>query len=335
MFSIRTYRVLIGLVMVCSFIATVAPAIEAASCKVLVVMSYEEINPWCIEIKEGIDLILANVCEVTYFYMDTKKNFKGGQQKSKEAYSLYQKLHPDGVIAADDNAQWMFVLPYLKDQVSTPVMFCAVNAEADKYGYPATNVSGILERNHIRESIALAKQLVPTIKTVGFLAKDSLPGKAILHQVEIESDTYVAEVIDFKLTKTIKETLAVIERFKAQADLLFLAATNGIFDNDGKPLDNKQVTQIVSKAYGKPMIGGNRFHVDFGALCAVVKTGQEQGIVASEMLLKAIQGAAVSEIPITRNYEGKRVVNVTVMEKLGITPRPIILLGTQLVKTKE
>ncbi|MCK5705804.1 MAG: hypothetical protein KAI29_31860, partial [Cyclobacteriaceae bacterium] len=82
-------------------------------------------------------------------------------------------------------------------------------------------------------------------------------------------------------------------------------------------------------------IGGNRFHVEFGALCAVVKTGQEQGIVASEMLLKAIQGAAVSEIPITRNYEGKRVINVTVMEKLGITPRPIILLGTQLVKTKE
>jgi len=27
---------------------------------------------------------------------------------------------------ADDNAQSMFVLPYLKDKVKTPVMFCAV-----------------------------------------------------------------------------------------------------------------------------------------------------------------------------------------------------------------
>ena len=48
-----------------------------------------------------------------------------------------------------------------------------------------------------------------------------------------------------------------------------------------------------------------------------------------------IQGKALSEIPITQNFEGSRVLNVTVMKKLGITPKPITLLGTQLVKTKE
>ncbi len=62
---------------------------QAASFKVLVVMSYEQDNPWCREIKEGIDSILADNSEITYFYMNTKINIEGGEQKAKEAYALF------------------------------------------------------------------------------------------------------------------------------------------------------------------------------------------------------------------------------------------------------
>ncbi len=126
-----------------------------------------------------------------------------------------------------------------------------------------------------------------------------------------------------------------VEEFKKQSDLLCVEAINGILDENGKPLNTEQVTQIVSKAFRKPIIGANRFQVEFGALCAVVKTGQEQGQTAAKMLLKAMQGTPLSEIPITRNYKGKRVINVTVMEALGIKPKPIVLLGAELVRTKR
>ena len=298
-------------------------------------MSYEEINPWCVEIKEGIDSALAKNSELTYVYMDTKQDLKGGQQKANKAYALFKDLQPDGVISVDDNAQSMFVLPYLKDKVKTPVMFCGVNADPEDYGYPASNVSGILERAHINESIALAKQLVPSIKTIAFLAKNSPSGRAILKQVEREKDKYLAEFIDFKLPVTIEETLVMVEELKKQSDLLFVGATNGILDEDGRPLNNQQVTQIISKAFRKPTIGATIFHVEYGALCAVVKTGQEQGRTAAKMLLKAMQATPVSEIPISRNYNGGRVINVTVMEALGIKPKPIVLLGAQLVRTKK
>ncbi len=311
------------------------PMIEAASYKILVVMSYEEDNPWCIQIKEGIDSVFAGNSDIKYFYMDTKKNFEGGVQKAKEAYELYKRFRPDGVIAADDNAQSMFVLPYLKDKVKTPVMFCAVNEEPEKYGYPASNVSGILERDFISESIAFAKQLVPSINTVGFLAKDSPSGRAIRNQVEIESDTYLAKFAGFKLVKTMKETLAVLEEYKKTCDALFITSTNGILDTDGKPLDNKQVTRIVAKSYKKPLIGANDFHVRYGVLCAVVKSGNAQGRMSAEMLLKAIKGTPVKHIPITVNKYGKRMLNVTVMKELGIRPKRRVLVGTELVKTSE
>ena len=311
------------------------PMLEAASYKILVVMSYEEENPWCIQIKEGIDSVFAGNSTIKYFYMDTKKNIEGGVRKAKEAYALYKRFRPDGVITADDNAQSMFVLPYLKDKVKTPVMFCAVNAEPAEYGYPASNVSGILERDFISESIAFAKQLVPSINTVGFLAKDSPSGRAIRNQVEIELDTYLAKFAGFKLVKTMKETFAVLEEYKKTSDALFITSTNGILDIDGKPLDNELVTRAVAKFYKKPVIGANDFHVRYGVLCAVVKSGNAQGRMSAEMLLKAIKGTPFKHIPITVNKYGKRMLNVTVMKELGIRPKRRVLVGTQLVKTSE
>ena len=307
--------------------------IEAAAYRILVVMSYEAENPWCIQIKEGIDSVLAAGSDIKYFYMDTKKSFKGGALKAKEAYAIYRQFRPDGVIAADDNAQSLFVVPFLKNKVKTPVMFCAVNAEPATYGYPASNVSGILERNFISESIAFAKQLSPSIKTVGFLTKDSPSGRAIQKQVESESDTYVLQYTGFKSVKTLKETYAALDAVKVTSDALFIAATNGILDGDGRALDNAQVTRIVAKYYGKPLIGANDFHVKFGVLCAVVKSGNVQGRTSAEMLLKALNGMPVSKIPITVNRYGKRMLNVTVMKALGIRPKRRVLVGTELVKT--
>ena len=316
------------------FIITI-PMGHASSCAILVVMSYEQNNPWCQEIKEGIDSVLSSRCDIKYFHMDTKINFKGGIHKAKEAYELYKRFQPDGVIAADDNAQSMFVLPYLKDKVKTPVMFCAVNERPEKYGYPASNVSGILERDFIRESIAFAKQLVPSINTVGFLAQDGPSGRAILNQVEIESDTYLAKFGGFKLVKTIKETLSVLNEYKKTCDALFVTSTNGILDSEGKSLDNKQITRIVAKSYKKPLIGANDFHVQYGVLCAIVKSGNAQGRISAQMLLKALKGTSVKHIPITVNKYGKRMLNVTVMKELGIRPKRRVLVGTQLVKTSE
>ena len=97
---------------------------RAARLKVLIIMSYDQTYTWVTELKEGMEPVLAETCEVKYFYMDTKRNLAGGHRKAKEAYALYQAFQPDGVIAADDNAQSMFVVPYLRDKVKPPVIFC-------------------------------------------------------------------------------------------------------------------------------------------------------------------------------------------------------------------
>jgi len=318
------------------FCIIVPQSSHSAPFKVVVVMSYEDEFPWCKDIKEGIDAVLNDSCDIRYFYMNTKNDLAGGVKKAAEAYSFYQKFQPDGVIAADDNAQSMFVVPYLKDKVKTPVMFCGVNAELKKYGYPAANVSGILERPHFSESFAFAQQLVPSIRTFGFIIKESPTGQAHLSQIQRESESYSAELTSFMMPKTVKELVTMTEELRATSDTLFIASLAGIVDDSGDPISEKEGVKIALKAFGnKPAIGDEGYTVKYGALCTVVRTGQEQGETAARMLMKALSGTPVSDIPTTQNHKGKRVINATVIKALGIKPRPEILRGAELVRTEE
>lgn len=308
--------------------------LEAAQYKVLVVMSYEEDFLWCQEIKSGIDSILGVQNEVRYFYMDTKTHPEGGTQKAQEAYAVYQEFQPDGVIAVDDNAQSLFVVPYLKDKVTTPVMFTGVNAEPEKYGYPASNVSGIVEREHFKESFVLAQRLVPTAKTFAIVLPNDSTGKGILAQIENENDQYPLALTAAKIANTYEELLEIVEALTPTTDVLFYITFEGLPNRHGEAMLDEAILPAVAEKFGKPILTDARFRIMLGALCAVIKTEKELGTTASQMLLNAMQGTPVSEIPIAQNQFGRRIINVTVIKALGITPPPDVLRGAELVTTQ-
>lgn len=303
--------------------------------KVLAVMSYAKDHPWVAEVREGIDTALDNSCEVHYFYMDTKKSTDQGKEKGRQAYNLYQRLQPDGVIAMDDNAQAMFVVPFLRDKVKIPVMFGGVNETPEAYGYPATNVSGILDRFHIKESISFTQSLCPYVKSVAFVMRDCPTSMYVHKQVEKERDTYSAKYKGFYMPKTLEEARKITKKMKTEADMLFLGVFDGLLDAEGKPMSEKEVTQIVTEEFGKPTACSGKFNLKYGALCAVVKTGQEQGETAAEMLLEAMKGKPVSDIPVRVNHKGKRMINVDVMKKLGVQPKPEAVRGAALVRLEQ
>ncbi len=334
MFRTVIFRVVIGM-LVCSVVMLTAQNVYADKFKVLVVMSYEEEFPWVGEMKKGIDSVLKEKSDITYFYMDTKKDLEGGPKKAEEAYALYQELQPDGVIVADDNAQSMFVVPYLKDKVQTPVMFCGVNSAPEKYGYPAKNVSGILERLHIYHSIYFAKQLDPSIETVGFLMKDSPSGQAVFEQVKSEANTYPAKLTDFKFPKTLNEAIAMTKELRETSDLLYLSSLQGITDDNAQPLTEEQVMPILIETFGKPTFSISEYHLTYGVLCAVVQRGQEQGESAARILQQALEGTPVADIPISTNRKGKTILNLTTLKSLGLKPGSKVLKGVKIVETQN
>lgn len=304
----------------------------AAEFKVLVVMSYEEDNPWVKEIREGIDSVLLPSSEIIYFHMNTKANRDGGPQKAEEAFALYQKLQPHGVITADDDAQSMFVVPYLKDKTTTPIIFNGVNATAEKYGFPNAHISGVLERAHVRESLAFMKQIVPSIQTACFMTNNVPPGLALRSQVEHEKTSYPVNIGAFHLVKSNNEIEALGKTLRGGCDALFVDSLEGIADKEGKTQANKEILQTLTRVYGGPILAGNRYQVEQGAWAAVVKTGQEQGELSADMLLQAMRGKAANNIPVAQNSRGQRIINISVLERHGIMPKPTVLRGATLVK---
>ena len=307
----------------------------AAEFRVLVVMSYEEDNPWVREIRGGIDAVLGASSEITYYYMNTKVDREGGPGKAAEALALFQSLQPHGVIAADDDAQAMFVVPYLKGKVDTPVMFAGVNASAGSYGYPTRHISGVLERAHVRESLAFIKQLLPSIKVVCFLTNNVPAGIALRTQVEEEKASYPAKVGSFHLVRRIDEIEALSRPMRRNCDALFIDSLEGIVGADSVALNNREVLDVVTRVFPGPVLAGNRYQVEQGAWAAVAKTGEEQGESSAEMLLKAMRGVPVPTLPITRNVNGQRIINVTVLEAHRSALRPTVLRGATLVRQQR
>lgn len=330
----NSVRVIIAVLALMFFPGGLSLVAGKALYDVLVVMSYAPDYQFVQEIQEGIESVLSENSRIEYVYLDTRNNFEGGPQKAKTAYELYKQNHFDGVIVADDNAQSMFLVPYLKDKVKTPVMFCGVNSAPEKYGYPASNVSGILERHHVSQTLALAKQLIPSLRTFGVMGSDSLSARSSVEHFKKEEHTFPMKYGGARFPKTIIEVKAMAKELRALSDVLYMPTIRGVKDEEGNALIEKEIVSVVAREYGKPIISGNNYSIKYGMLCGVVKTGQEQGAVASEMLLKAMKGTPVSEIPITRNQQGKSIINVTVMKAHGIKPKPLILRGTELVKTE-
>ncbi len=324
-----------GLVICLSVLLLCLAGQALAADKVLVVFSYEEDFPWDVEIREGIEATFKGQAELHYYYMDTKVNLATGAQKAAGAFALYQALQPAGVIAADDNAQAMFVVPYLRDKVETPVIFCGVNAAPERYGYPSRNVTGILERFHLEETIAFSRQFSPQIKTFAFLIKQGPVAELIQKQLAADAGNLSAELVAFHPVSRSAEALAVAAGLRGKADLLLIESLQGVVDDRGRTIPEKRLVAQVVDVFAGPTAATNAYTVRYGALNAVIKSGREQGSVAAQMLRKAMQGTPVAELPVTRNYQGKRMLNLGSMQKLGISPPAMALRGAELVFTEK
>lgn len=323
---------------VCPLVSALAvivfPAIAlAANYKVLTVMSYENDHEWQKGVRHGIETALAGQCDLTHVALETLTDKEGGPEKAKRAYDLFQQSTPDGVIASDDAAQSMFVVPYLRGKVKTPVVFCGVNAEPEEYGYPAENVTGVLERVHFKESIALVQQLAPGIRKIAYLLGNDKTGQSFIAQARKEMGEYGADSVVFEVVDDITQGVKKAQELRAVSDALFIDGLQPIRDEQGNKMNPRQSAPLLAKAYGKPTLAGNDYLVETGVLCGVSKSAEEQGTMAARMLLEAMKGKPVSEIPIVRNHYGKRIINATTLKELGLQPDPSALKGAKLVTT--
>jgi len=311
-----------------------AAAEEAGRRQVFVVMSYHESVPIEREIKAALDEALAGV-ELDYFWLDTQRHPEEGERRAHEAFERYRALGPDVVVAANDSAQALFVVPYLRDRVATPVVFCGVNNDAGKYGYPAGNVSGVLEIKHYRESIAFAQLIDPRIRRVGVVYHDNPSNRSNLDQLRRERETYAAEVTAFVRVSTLDELDRAVRDLESRDDALLVLDLSGVVDGDGGFVEERQLQRRLARMSRKPTIAATASEVEAGILCGVTKQDREQGTLAAAMVAELLAGRPLRDLPVTQNTNGLRLLNISTLQRLGMRAPPEAVAGTRIVTLGE
>ncbi|MCK5360481.1 MAG: hypothetical protein KAJ95_07630, partial [Gammaproteobacteria bacterium] len=142
------------------------------------VSSYHKGYDWSDGVERGLRAELDGKCELTQFDMDTKRN-KDESYKIKKAREIaieIKKINPDVIITSDDNAAKYLIVPFFRGG-KTPVVFCGINWTVKEYGFPASNVTGMIEVAPVKPMLEWAHRLTQSGSTGVYIGANTLTEK--------------------------------------------------------------------------------------------------------------------------------------------------------------
>lgn len=295
------------------------PASAGAGNHVLLVHSYHEGYDWTDEITRGVQNgFVGKEIELTIFYMDTKRkpDPSAKERAGRLAIETARNIDPDVIITADDNAQ-EYVAKALRGQQRPQIVFCGVNADPALYGFPASNVTGIVERPHFVQSFEMLQVIDPTVRTVAIITDDSTTSDRLI--TDIKSKTLPLMITAIAQPITFLEWQQRIEEFQHTVDAICIIVYHTIKAKAGGEtiMPPKEVMAWTVENNTKPLFSVAPFGVEEGALFGVVNSGHEQGLAAAEMAHQLLNKEKAKNIPVAYPKKGAVFLNIKTAEKMG------------------
>ena len=283
---------------------------ESGGKRVLFIDSYHAGYPWSDGITAGIQQVLAEKdVELRIHRMDTKRNgseeFK--KQAAMKAKALIEEFRPDVVIATDDNAQKYLVVPHYRDG-DLPIVFAGVNWDASPYGYPASNVTGMVEVSRPDELVNILRTLSGGVSLGSLTGDTSTAHKEHAYYGEQMSITFDESAY----VTTFDQWKQEFVRLQDEVDMLFMYNNAGIEGwNDDEAVrfvrENARIPSGSVQPWMAPYV-----------LVAYTKNAQEQGEWAAQAALQILNGTSPSSIPMTTNKRGNMIINSQLAQRLQL-----------------
>ena len=298
--------------------------------RILLVHSYHPEYPWVDTITQGVRSALSDTgVELNIFYMDTKRHTDEAWKidAGNRARAEVEKYRPDIVLAADDDAQNYFAKAYIGG--SLPIVFTGVDSDPTRYGYPASNVTGVIERPHLRESITLAQRLRP-IRRIAVLSCNDITSRVALGFMKQEH--LDVEVTEWLLVDDFDQWAAAVARLNNTVDAIVIRSYQAVkIPGSRENVPPKQVAEWTAEHATVPTISFHDFEIRDGLLVGVVKSGQEYGRQMADYALRILAGTSPSTLPITRAKLGTPMINRDTAGRLGIILPPDLTVEVTVV----
>lgn len=288
--------------------------------RVLLLHSYHAGYPWTDTITSGVRMALSGqLVALEVFYMDTKRRTDEAwkQEAAARARHVVAAWDPDLIIAVDDNAQEYFAKHYVGAK-RPAIVFCGVNAEPETYGYPAPNVTGILERPHFEAGLNMLGRILPHARRLAIISDDSPTSAGALQYMTSASTPW--QIVSCETPGTWEQWCAAVRRAQTMADALAIYMYHTIRPpGSGASMDPKDVMAWTVSNSGIPILGFFNFTIDDGALCGYVESGFEHGYEAGRLALRVLDGTRPDALPIVTALDGHAMINRGAARRWGLT----------------
>lgn len=316
--DMKSAALLTGMVLLTLFL----PPAYAENSKILFVNSYHQGYGWSDDIEKGLLKALGlhmradgsldaagTRIDLRIFRMDTKRHQdEAFQQKAAlAAKQIVDDWQPDVVVTSDDNAARYLIAPFFKD-AATPFVFCGLNWDASVYGFPYSNVTGMLEVSPILEAIEVLKAYAKG-ERIGYLGADTASNRK---EMAYHDNILGIHYADGQLVADFEQWKNVFLRLQGSVDMLFWQNAASISGWDMRQAEAfiHAHTRIPTGSLGDPTIRLG--------LLGLVKIAEEQGWWAGKTALRILAGTAPSAIPIVRNTQSRVYLNMKLAHRLGI-----------------
>ena len=304
--------------------------------KILHVMSYHSPWEWTDTQLEGFKAALEDLnVQYDVIQMDTKRKSDEPwkEQITSEIMEFIDGWKPDLIYTSDDDAQRYVARKFVNTNI--PVVFSAVNAEPDDYGFTGSgNVTGVLERMHFAATLKLLRKLVPDVQKVVLISDNGKMWPGMIEQFrQQESLCPKIQVLSYDIVETYQEFQNKIMAYQTRADAIGFLGVFEFKNENRQNVPQAEVMQWLAENNKLPDFSFWKDRVDKGTLCAVTVSGYAQGYQAG-LLARSIlaDGAKPSDLPMIPTEKGIPMINLQTADRLGIRPDAEILLTADVVR---
>jgi len=191
---------------------------------------------------------------------------------------------------------------------------------------PGGNVTGLSDMSPIAEHLALIKEILPSVKKIGFLYNSGEANSvSTLAVFKAEAEKAGIEVVESAATKTAEvqgATRALVEK----VDAIYVPTDNTIIS----ALESAVGVAVESKL---PLFTADTDSVARGAIAALGFNYYDVGKQTGEIVVRVLKGETVGDIPTTVAKGTDLVVNKSAAAKMGVTlPEAVVGRATKVIE---
>ncbi|OJZ04338.1 MAG: hypothetical protein BGP20_08460 [Thiobacillus sp. 63-78] len=303
-------------------LAVCLPAQAMVPTPVFVLHAYSQEYPWSKGQHQGfVDALNADTgraYSLNVEYLDTKRVGYSPAYADLIGAHLAQKYkgyRPAAVYVTDDNAL-SFALTHL-DRVfpGVPVFFSGINDYGIRARLDPARMTGVFERKEIAPNLRLMRRIDPAIREIVIVGDASETYRAIETEIRRELQQHTDIHATFVSSNRIDD---IVARLHAQRGrFVFLTTLGSVTDRAGRTLTLPETIKAIVNAGHFVVFSMEDAYLYPGVLGGYVTSGPRQGRAAAGLLIRHLNGVAVSALPPIETSPNEYIIDESELLKAG------------------